>query len=237
MRGDCWGKWLIMLGFMDLGWPRVSRRSTSVLFFLIFLIVFLSRGVLSFLFFFHWHNYTVFLRIPSPQPFGICFWRSPTVHFHLRDTSRILLIWYFLCSHLTHWGRVTHIYICVNNLTIIGSDNGLSPGRRQDIIWTNDGILLIWPLRTNFSEILGEIYAFSFKKMCLKMSSAKWRQFCLGLNVLKHCNHLFHIAPWFWWPHVLFDMVWASYQIHKIAGCACAGNARFFHATDFKGNH
>ena len=57
------------------------------------------------------------------------------------------------------------------------------------------------------------------------MSSAKWRQFCLGLNVLKHCNHLFHIAPWFWWPHVLFDMVWASYQIRKIAGCTWAGNA------------
>ena len=33
---------------------------------------------------------------------------------------------------LTHWGRVTHI--CVGNLTIIGSDNGLSPGRRQAII-------------------------------------------------------------------------------------------------------
>ena len=25
------GTWLIMLGFMDLGWPRVYRRSTSVL--------------------------------------------------------------------------------------------------------------------------------------------------------------------------------------------------------------
>ena len=29
--GDCWGTWLIMLGFMDLGWPRVCRRPTSVL--------------------------------------------------------------------------------------------------------------------------------------------------------------------------------------------------------------
>ena len=36
---------------------------------------------------------------------------------------------------------------------------------------------------------------------------------------------LVHIAPWFWWPHTLFDMVWASYQIRKIGGCACAGNA------------
>ena len=30
---------------------------------------------------------------------------------------------------------------------------------------------------------------------------------------------------------------WASYQIRKIAGCACAGNAgNVFPATDFKGN-
>ena len=56
---------------------------------------------------------------------------------------------------LTHWGRVTHI--CVSKLTIIGSDNGLSPGRRQTIIYTNDGILLIGPLGTIFSEIFIEI--------------------------------------------------------------------------------
>ena len=84
---------------------------------------------------------------------------------------------------LTHWGRVTHI--CVGKLTIIGSDNGLSPGRRQAIIWTSAGILLIGPLETNFSEILIEMYTFSFKKMHLKMSSAKWRPFCLGLDVLR----------------------------------------------------
>ena len=84
---------------------------------------------------------------------------------------------------LTHWGRVTHI--CVGKLTIIGSDNGLSPGRRQAIIWINAGILLIGPLGTNFSVIYIEILTFSFKKMRLKMSSGKWRPFCLGLNVLK----------------------------------------------------
>ena len=84
---------------------------------------------------------------------------------------------------LTHWGRMTHI--CVSKLTIIGSDNGLVPDRRQAIIWTNAGILLIRTLGTNFSEILGEIYPFSFSKMHLKMSSAKWRLFGLGLNELK----------------------------------------------------
>ena len=83
---------------------------------------------------------------------------------------------------LTHWGRVTHI--CVGKLTTIGSVNGLSPGRRQAIIWTNAGILLIGPLGTNFSETLNGIQTFSFKKMHLKMSSAKWRPSCLGLNVL-----------------------------------------------------
>ena len=89
---------------------------------------------------------------------------------------------------LTHWGRVTHI--CVSKLTIIGSDNGLSPGRRQAIIWTNAGILSIRNLGTNFSEIFSEIHAFSFKKMHWKMSSAKWRPLCLGLNVLKTYHSL-----------------------------------------------
>ena len=83
---------------------------------------------------------------------------------------------------LTHWGLVTHIY--VSKLTIIGSDNGLSPDRRQAILWTSAGTLLIGPLRTNFSVILIEILIFSFKKMRLKVSSAKRRPFCLSLNVL-----------------------------------------------------
>ena len=85
-------------------------------------------------------------------------------------------------SELTHCGRVTHI--CVGKPTITGSDNGLSPGRRQAIIWTKAGILLILPLGTNFSEFLIVIHIFSFNKMHLKMSPAKWRPFCLGLNVL-----------------------------------------------------
>ena len=68
---------------------------------------------------------------------------------------------------LTHWGRLTHI--CVSKLTIIASDNGLSPVRRQAIIWTHAEILLIGTLGTNFSEILIEILTFSFTKMRLKV--------------------------------------------------------------------
>ena len=72
---------------------------------------------------------------------------------------------------ITHWGRV--MQICVGKLTIIDSNNGLLPGRRQTIIWTNAGILLLGPLGTNSSEILIKIYTVSFKKMYLKRSSAK----------------------------------------------------------------
>ena len=60
------------------------------------------------------------------------------------------------------------IYICVNKLTVIGSDNGLSPGRRPTVIWTNAGILLIGPMGTNFNEILIEIVIISFKKCIWK---------------------------------------------------------------------
>ena len=106
-----------------------------------------------------------------------------------------------LVGHLTHWGRVTHI--CVGKPLIIGSDNGLSPGWRQAIIWTIAGMLLIGPSGTNFSEILIGIQTFSFKKMHLKKSSAKRRQFCLCLNVLSN-----PVCPW------LFCTVVISSQLY-----------------------
>ena len=97
-------------------------------------------------------------------------------------------------DRLTHWGRLTHI--CVSKQTIIGSDNGLSPGRRQAIIWTNARILLIGNLGTNFSEILIENRIFSFKKMGLKVSSAK----CLKTyrcmpDIENNIMHNFAIEP------------------------------------------
>ena len=95
---------------------------------------------------------------------------------------------------LTNWGRVTHMR--VDNLTIIGSDNGLSPDRCQAINWSNAAILLIGPLGTNFSEILIKILTFSFKKMRLRVSSAKWRPFCLSFNVLNSVNVITQKKPW-----------------------------------------
>ena len=67
-----------------------------------------------------------------------------------------------LDDFLTHWDQVTHI--CVGKLTIIGSDNSLSPGQRQAIVWTNAGILLIEPLGTNFSEYWPKFLHFHSRK-------------------------------------------------------------------------
>ena len=73
-----------------------------------------------------------------------------SVNWVITDAYNEWLVAWLVASHslnhfneLTHWGRVTHI--CVGELTIIVSDNGLSPGQRQAIIWTNAGILLIGP--------------------------------------------------------------------------------------------
>ena len=107
-------------------------------------------------------------------------WKSNYIHNLIWDA--ILLPCPNFNGSLTHWGRVTHM--CVSKLILISSDNGLSPGRRQAIIWPNAGILLIRTLGTNFSEILSEIHIFSFEKIHSKMSSGKRRPFCLGLNVL-----------------------------------------------------
>ena len=102
------------------------------------------------------------------------------------SSSRHCIICIFICTFyslwLTHWGRLMNI--CISKLIIIGSDNGLLPGRRQDIIWINAQILLIGPLETKFSDITIKIHTFSFNKTHWKMSSVKWWPCCLSLNVL-----------------------------------------------------
>ena len=114
---------------------------------------------------------------------------------YIRDTNQFTTDILFDCL-LTHWGRVTHI--CVRYLTTISSDNGLSPGRRQAITCTNAEVSLIGSLWTNFSEVWIEIPTFSYKKIRFKLSSAKWRPFCVCLNVLR-------VMLWLWCR--LSDMV------------------------------
>ena len=71
------------------------------------------------------------------------------------------------------------------NDVIIGSGNGLLLVRRQAITWTDAGLLSIGSLRTKFSEILIEIHISSFKKMPLKISSAKLSAIFPGVDELK----------------------------------------------------
>ena len=140
--------------------------------------------------------------------------------------------WRQMCPGLnviTHWGRVTHI--CVSNLATIGSDNGLSPGRRQAIIWTNAGILFIGPLGTNFSEILIEILTFSMKKMHLKVSSGKWRPFCLSLNVSLPVWY-----PNYWCILSIFNNFQTTPAATKIFACKYFdNNIRMTHANSYWG--
>ena len=114
---------------------------------------------------------------------------------------------------LTHWGRMTHIYIYY--ITIIGSDNGLSPGRRQAIIWTSAGILLIGPLGTNFSEILTcrnsniSIQENALENVVCEMTSILSRPQCVKLS--KRCLDLTGSM----WP---CDAIWRQKYWSNLVG-------------------
>ena len=97
-------------------------------------------------------------------------------------------------QQLTHWGRVAHI--CVSKLTIIGSDTGLLPGRRQTIIWTDAAILFIRTLGTIFSEIVSKnSYIFirenAFEYVVCEMLAILSRPQCVDTEFLG--------PPWLTW--------------------------------------
>ena len=81
------------------------------------------------------------------------------------------------------------------NQVSIGSDNGLSPIRRQAIIWPSAVLLSFGPLGTSISEIIIKIWNFPSTKMHLKISPSKWRPFCLGLNELTGLHCLWRTSP------------------------------------------
>ena len=100
------------------------------------------------------------------------------------------------CGHFIQWPTVAIL------------SNGLAPGRRQAIIWTNAGILLIRPVGTNFNEILIEILTFSFMKMRLKVSSAKRWPFCLSPNVLIEAMSLTRLNSVIVWESSFCQQWW-----------------------------
>ena len=127
---------------------------------------------------FQWTEYTPSLTSPStsrPQRVFKSQWFLCESHM-FEETLR-------LPTHVSFWLPPSWVCVCVCvcvwggggggggggsddvifpsiNYTIIVSDNGLSPGRHQAILWTNAGIFLIGPLGTNFNEILIKIQNF-----------------------------------------------------------------------------
>ena len=118
-----------------------------------------------------------------------------TRQLHLHDWTHII-IWLspFGCHInwdilvLTHWGRVMHI--CVSKLTIIDSENGLSPGRRQAIIWTNAGVnktlrnKLQWNINWNSNIFINKN---AFESVFCEMASILSLPQCVNIS---HCLSL-----------------------------------------------
>ena len=73
-----------------------------------------------------------------------CYWKRP-----LDEIAQLLHAKIFIQSFIEAEWRV---YTSLKQ-AIIGLDNGLSPGRRQAIIWTNAGILPTDPLGINVSLV------------------------------------------------------------------------------------
>ena len=126
-------------------------------------------------------------RRPSDEPLSEPMMVSLSTHisFIRPQWVNLLICFTWICVKLieAEW----RIYASVIQPSLVQI---MACRRRQAIIWTNAGIL-IGPLGTNFSEILIGNLTFSFKKMCLKVSSVKWCPFCLGLNVLSVDDVLF----------------------------------------------
>ena len=86
-------------------------------------------------------------------------------------------------------------HICVSKLTIIGSDNGLMPGRGQAIIWANAGILLIWTLGNKLKWNLNQnSYIFiqenAFENVVWRMAAILSRPQCVKIwSVPYICHH------------------------------------------------
>ena len=111
---------------------------------------------------------------------------------------------------LTHWGRVMHI--CIGNVTIIGSGNGLAPGRRQAIIWTNDGYIT-------------DAY--------MHHSASMSKAFALSQDSITHLNiNLSVILKWVA-KILLHDRVFCAWQITSYNGLAFS---QYLNHTDLEAN-
>ena len=126
----------------------------------------------------------------------VLVWHTHTQHTHKYIYIYTYIFWDQVGLLLTHWGRVTHM--CVSNLSSIGSDNGLSPGRRQAIIWTNAKLLSVGTLRTYFKELQSKYSNLNWGKctwnVVYEMASILSRPRCVNAVVLPSPSHQLPLA-------------------------------------------
>ena len=150
----------------------------------------------------HWHcgNLTI-APVPAKQPWWI--WINTSCEFIMNDCVTTTkqsttkpcanFLGYTVCrqddrpGHRPNSSRPRFAIYASVNYAIVGSDKGLSPARRQPIIWTINGLLSISLQATYLQEILFGFLQFRLKKMHFKMSSAKRQPSCLGPQCVKHC--------------------------------------------------
>ena len=125
-----------------------------------------------------------------------------------------------------HWSRVMHIY--ASNLTNIGSDNGLSPGRRQAIIWSRDRSncwdivnrtprnKLQWNLNPNpnifieentFDNVVCEIPAILCRPQCVNKLTLRQNGHYFADNAFKHILWMKTLKSLLKFHWILFQMV------------------------------
>ena len=126
--------------------------------------------------------------LPSSTNNVYCSWPYPR-HWYKQDKEYTLSHDILKTQHYTSLNslRPSYAYICVSKTIIIVSDNGLSPARRQAIIWTNDGILLIGHLGTHTSV-----------KLYSKCKYLYWRKYAWTCRLRNVVNFVSVSLYWEW---------------------------------------
>ena len=108
--------------------------------------------------------FPVYVKIVTESHSGFSYIHCCVVSLSCASVYFTLVLPYVVAEDVTvNSLRLRDAYMC--NLTIIGSDNDLSTGGHQAIIWTNVGLLSIG---TNFNKVLIRIHILSIKKTHLK---------------------------------------------------------------------
>ena len=127
-------------------------------------------------------------RVQLLQPWDIhIFWARKRYPVS-RSLGWALWLWYAYCEEWTHCARMTHLHIIKWShyrfrLWVVACF------RRRYIISPNAGLLLIGPLRTNFSEI------FSCDQAALWMVFSVCPSVCLSVCLSVCPSHLFDYVP------------------------------------------